>query len=726
MIAKGRDFRWLWCRLGLLLLCCLAGVSSAATLQSSDYNTQANARAATMLQQVREQSSMFQGRVDEARQALSDFSPLEPVWGRITDYRGTSGVLMLVGLLIGMVLVGYLVERLVSWRMRSVEARLEDARSEELATRLGYIGLRLMMDLIRVLFYGLGAWFFALYSVEEDNPMRVVLLAALPVAMTFRLVRVFSRALFAPHAKGIRMLPLACHPAQSFHHWVLLFTLVVALNTHGANLLFDMGTPEIYLNLLVPINGLIMTAIALVCLVRNRASLEFIFNDSTRCQNDTVRRAILQSWPVMATVWLLVLWLVWSYNIFTGNDMLAERLSRAWWLTILFPLIDRVFNACLRKLVALPFLQSQTFRARSERFISILQNGLRLLMLSVALVTLLDVLGYGAWRMMENSMVHQLGQALINVLIIALVAYVAWEMIQSLIERHLPEESLEGGNLEGEGGGTGATRTETLLPLLRSFILVILVVTTVLSMLNALGVQIGPLLAGAGVVGIAVGFGAQKLVQDIISGVFFLVDDAFRRGEYIEVAGLKGTVEKIALRSMRLRHHLGAVQTIPYSEIATVKNLSRDWVTMKLEFRLPYDTDVEQVRRIVKKVGLKMLEDEEMGPSFLLPLKSQGVMRVEESALIFRMKFTTKPGEQWVIRREAYRLVKEALEAAGLSFAHRAVHVLMPGAASAETLTPEEMEAQASAAATAVASSVAAEEARRQSRVDETTPSDDR
>jgi small-conductance mechanosensitive channel len=193
-----------------------------------------------------------------------------------------------------------------------------------------------------------------------------------------------------------------------------------------------------------------------------------------------------------------------------------------------------------------------------------------------------------------------------------------------------------------------------------------------------MGVRVAPLLAGAGIVGIAIGFGAQKLVQDILSGIFFLIDDAFRKGEYIEIETLRGTVEKISLRSMQLRHHLGAVQTIPYGEIRTVRNLSRDWVTIKLEIRLPYDTDIEQVRKIIKKTGQRMLEHPEWGPSFILPLKSQGVFRVEESALIIRMKFTTIPGEQWVIRREAYRLVKEALSAKGIQFAHKEVFVRLP------------------------------------------------
>jgi small-conductance mechanosensitive channel len=308
------------------------------------------------------------------------------------------------------------------------------------------------------------------------------------------------------------------------------------------------------------------------------------------------------------------------------------------------------------------------------------QNGSRLILLGMTLFFLSETFGFSSMSMLEETLVQRSLGVAIDIMVILLLAYTCWQVIQSAIERRLPEPQTDDAiaSLEGEGGAAGASRAETLLPLVRSFTSVILVIVVALMALSVTGVEIGPLLAGAGVAGIAIGFGAQKLVQDILSGIFFLLDDAFRRGEYIEAASLRGTVEQISLRSMRLRHHLGAVQTIPYSEIATVKNLSRDWVTMKLEFRLPYDTDIEQVRKIIKKIGISMLDDPEMGPHILLPLKSQGVMRVEESALIFRMKFTCKPGEQWIIRREAYRQVKDALEANGIRFAHRSVHVLLP------------------------------------------------
>jgi len=375
-----------------------------------------------------------------------------------------------------------------------------------------------------------------------------------------------------------------------------------------------------------------------------------------------------------------VIWSIWAANEFLGNYEQAERLTPAWWLTFSYPILDRIVFVLMTQLKRISWLQSHTFEQRCDIFIRRVIIAIRIIVITAILYLIDSSFGYNAWQVLTTS----LGDILIksvDIVQVVIIAYAIWEVIQSAIERHLPHEIISEddglSSLEGEGGGAGASRSETLLPLVRSFMLFFLLSSLVLTVLNILGVEIAPLLAGAGIVGIAVGFGAQKLVQDVISGIFFLLDDAFRRGEYIEAAGLRGTVERISIRSIRLRHHLGAVQTIPFGEIATVRNLSRDWITMKLEFRLDYRTDVEKVRKLIKKVGQSMLEHPEYGKHFLLPLKSQGVIRVEESALIFRMKFTCVPGEQWVIRRDAFRLVKDSLKSNGIEFAHRSVHVLM-------------------------------------------------
>jgi len=193
-----------------------------------------------------------------------------------------------------------------------------------------------------------------------------------------------------------------------------------------------------------------------------------------------------------------------------------------------------------------------------------------------------------------------------------------------------------------------------------------------------LGINVAPLFAGAGVVGLAIGFGAQSLVRDILSGVFFLSDDAFRKGEYIDVGDVKGTVEKISLRSFQLRHHLGALNTIPFGEIKHLTNYSRDWVMMKLPLRLTYDTDVDKVRKLIKKLGQQLLDHPTEGHKFVQPLKSQGVYMMEDSAMIIRIKFMTRPGDQWTTRKLIYQEIRSLFEREGIKLAHKEVTVRIP------------------------------------------------
>jgi small-conductance mechanosensitive channel len=203
-------------------------------------------------------------------------------------------------------------------------------------------------------------------------------------------------------------------------------------------------------------------------------------------------------------------------------------------------------------------------------------------------------------------------------------------------------------------------------------------VIVVLITLHAVGINIGPLLAGAGILGLAIGFGSQTLVKDILSGVFFLMDDAFRVGDYIETAGTKGMVEHISLRSLRLRHPRGMVYTIPFGDMGSVQNFSRDYIITKLDVRVRYDADIDKIRKIVKKISQELEQDEENGQLLLSKIKSQGVREMDDSAMILRVKFKTKPGDQFVLRREVYRRIQERFRAEGIEFAHRNVTVYLP------------------------------------------------
>ena len=211
------------------------------------------------------------------------------------------------------------------------------------------------------------------------------------------------------------------------------------------------------------------------------------------------------------------------------------------------------------------------------------------------------------------------------------------------------------------------------------------------------GINVGPLFAGAGIVGVAIGFGSQALVRDIFAGAFFLFDDAFRKGEYLDVGGVKGTVEKISVRSFQLRHHLGYLHTIPFGELQVMTNFSRDWVMMKLPLRVTYDTDVEHVRKLIKKLGQQLLDDPVIGENFIQPLKSQGVIEMQDSAMIIRVKFMTKPGDQWLVRKRVYEEIRALFEREGIRFAHREVTVRLADG-KLDELTEEQKQAVTAAA----------------------------
>jgi small-conductance mechanosensitive channel len=299
------------------------------------------------------------------------------------------------------------------------------------------------------------------------------------------------------------------------------------------------------------------------------------------------------------------------------------------------------------------------------------------------------------------------GNAILNtgldLLQVMFVGYIVFHATRIWLDRKIEDEGGDIVLVPGEeGGAAGASRLATLLPLVRNFILIVILITITLILAIQLGANVAPLFAGAGILGLAIGFGSQALVRDILSGAFFLLDDAFRKGEYIDVGNVKGTVEKISLRSFQLRHHLGMLHTIPFGEIQHLTNFSRDWVMMKLPLRLTYDTDIEKVRKLVKKLGVRLLDDPEIGHKFMHPLKSQGVIQMDDSAMIARVKFMTRPGDQWVVRKRVFAEIRELFEAEGIKFAHREVTVRIPGLPGERALDEGEQKAVGAAAQSAL------------------------
>ncbi len=258
------------------------------------------------------------------------------------------------------------------------------------------------------------------------------------------------------------------------------------------------------------------------------------------------------------------------------------------------------------------------------------------------------------------------GFQLLGVAALALFANVVWILVRTTIDHRLKRIGPHDAHVAASNPNA---RLLTLLPLLRTTAAVMLGVLLVLSSLWALGIEITPLLAGAGVIGLAVGFGAQALVRDVIAGIFFLAEDVFRVGEYVESGTItKGTVERITLRTVALRHHNGPLHFVPYGSLGTVRNNSRDWVIEKFNLPLPIDVDSEKIRKLIKKIGQDMMKDPEIGPLLREPLKSK-LARIDPGVKVFRCKFQTAPGNQFDVRAQAFKRIEMELRTLGIGFA---------------------------------------------------------
>jgi small-conductance mechanosensitive channel len=269
----------------------------------------------------------------------------------------------------------------------------------------------------------------------------------------------------------------------------------------------------------------------------------------------------------------------------------------------------------------------------------------------------------------------RVGLRLIGVAVLALLAHGVWIAVKSVVDQRL--KSI--GPVDPHEPPDASSRLLTLLPLLRVTTAVLLLVLLVLSSLWALGIEITPLLAGAGVLGIALGFGAQALVRDVIAGIFYLADDAFRVGEYIEGgANTKGTVERITLRSVALRHHNGPLHFVPYGSLGSVRNTSRDWVIDKFNLPLPIDVESEKIRKMIKKIGEEMKDDSAVGQHIIEPLKGK-LYRIDPGVKIFRCKFRSPPGKQFDIRAAALKRIEAALKEMGISYAAGVNTVVVKG-----------------------------------------------
>ena len=522
-----------------------------------------------------------------------------------------------------------------------------------------------------------------------------------------RIARAIFRLLLAPDRPELRIAYATDETARQFmfHQTMLVFlvSLLVcnSLLTDEAGLDMEHTPFAFWINLSVHIY-----IIALGWIFRDELTL------TMRGRHAGVSRyeaAVAVAYPYFGILVSLVTW--WVVNIIASYGNLTLLASAPHYKTMLILLFAPVLDTAIRGAVQRyqPDMRGEGDVAE-RAYVGAQRSYIRIGRLLVFTLVLLMITGFWDLSLVDLASAGvgvRVAADLVQFFIICAIGYVVYESVSLWINQKLAAEITATGfdpdaaEMGGDGGGVGGSRLSTVLPLLLNVSRVTIAVVFILLALGNAGVNITPLLAGAGILGLAIGFGAQKLVTDVVSGVFFLIDDAFRIAEYVTVEGTMGTVERISIRSLQLRHHKGAVHTIPYGEIPKITNFSRDWVIMKLRFTVPFDSDPNQVKKIFKRIGQELLQDPVLGDDFIQPFKSQGVLEIDDVGMVIRGKFMAKPGKQFMIRKEVYNRVSAAFAENHIPFARREVRVALPEGTSAEELTDDQKRAISAAASAA-------------------------
>ena len=367
------------------------------------------------------------------------------------------------------------------------------------------------------------------------------------------------------------------------------------------------------------------------------------------------RTRLAKAWPAIVIGFLVVTLLSTQIALTLGAPLRGGAVLLTALIVLLTPHLDAIVGHWARHGVDSPDVSIPSAAGRQTARFAVL----------VTMVAVVGSLWAAPFATVFGVDLAGVARTAFGVALIMLAAAFLWNVVGAVSARALRVEAPVADHGD-EVQSAPRTRLGTLVPLLSGVGKSSILALGVLSILVSVGVNVWPLITGLSVFGLAIGFGSQTLVKDVVSGLFFLIDDAFRFGEYIETTGAKGTVEKISVRSVSLRHQRGALATVPYGQIGKIQNFSRDWMIEKLTFRVAFDTDVEKVRKIFKKIGQEIAADPELAPDLLEPFKSQGIAEVEDGTLVIRAKFKAKAGKQTMIRRAALTAVHRAFQENGI------------------------------------------------------------
>lgn len=429
----------------------------------------------------------------------------------------------------------------------------------------------------------------------------------------------------------------------------------------------------------------------------------------THAGSNLISTAVVLYVPVFGSAMIYVIWhwrhdmAAWLTSMVDEKDLFREAklaMAKDWWIggMAFFTLsgVAAVYAAITERAAAMDGLAAvesvlilllllETLIHRRTRHLptevptigEVMADCLRMAVRLVMIVVVVPAILIDALSVMTPEAWEQHQDALEVAAVSTFVIYVLWRILKYRMDRYIADNPLPSAGFGGSSADStddddvpvSASRLRTIMPVLRLAAGISFLVLGTLLVLSELGINITPLIAGASVLGLAVSFGSQSLVRDVVSGVFFLAEDSFRVGEYIDATRVKGTVEGFSVRSIRLRHQNGQLHIVPFGQLSHITNFSRDWTTVKFGLAFALETDVELLRKTVKRIGLEMMNEPQFQKDLLAPLKMQGIVDIKDGSLIVRFKFTARPTNPSLIQRVAIRRMFEALPKLGIAFA---------------------------------------------------------
>ncbi|WP_334034541.1 mechanosensitive ion channel family protein [Burkholderia cepacia] len=501
---------------------------------------------------------------------------------------------------------------------------------------------------------------------ETGTPIESALEALIDIYVICRLVTIVSRLFFQPDARQLRLLHISDAWADFAQRSIARIVIVVGACTAAVEIAASFGLSEaghVALLKAVALVGHLMVS-ALILRSRQPVAAQIRAAGDDRASFEMVANALADAWAPVSVFIVMALWFVWALDVHNGYRVLITLGGRSIAVMIGMRMVSIVVFGALARLFQGRDEDRTLVHLHAYRYYPLLRQIVSGAIGIVTFVLLLQIWGVPIFRAFETGTIgHRLASALVTIAIAAIVALLVWEAANIAIERRLQRWTREGNLVR-------AARLRTLLPMLRSLLFVMIALVVVLTGLSQLGVNVGPLLAGASIFGVALGFGSQKLVQDFITGIFLLMENAMQVGDWVTLAGVSGTVEYLSIRTVRLRASDGSLYTIPFSSVTTVNNTNRGLGNAAVKISIAYGEDIDRAIATLKEIGAALRDDPKYRDGILSDFSYWGIDQVDGAALALSGQMQCTDSTRWSVQREFNRRIAETFRERGIRIAN--------------------------------------------------------